>query len=166
MQQRQLSTHHLSLVRNHRDSSGENLRPSDLGSTKAAVKKSADHVDAVVRKGIVIATKIVNKARKEACGAHRLDICLDNLAKLLGYGTGRLAQGERLGRIQIEEDAGEDDSHDHVHLMLREDSTGMLLCLQWEREDVRSEVHVGKVSNTDIRQLDHQENQGSGLTLG
>ena len=55
---------------------------------------------------------------------------------------------EALSRIQVEENADEDDGHSHVHLMLGEHASGVFLSLQWKRKDVGREMDVGKITDT------------------
>jgi hypothetical protein len=63
---------------------------------------------------------------------------------------GYLAQREGFGRIQVEEDASEDHRHEHEHLMLRVNSTRMIIGLQWKREDIRYKMHMCQISNAII----------------
>ena len=62
----------------------------------------------------------------------RLDITFDELPKLLRDCLGSDTQGKRLCRIQVGEDAGEDDGKHHVQLLLRVHAMGMLFRLQGE----------------------------------
>ena len=55
---------------------------------------------------------------------------------------------EALSRIQVEENADEDDGHSHVHLVLGEHASGVFLCLQWKRKDVGREMDMGKITDT------------------
>lgn len=86
----------------------------------------------------------VDNSRDPTRHIHSFDIGLDELPQLLCYGLCSDAQGERLGWVEIEEDADEDDGHHHVHLMFVVHSVRMFRCLQWQREDVGGKMYCGE----------------------
>ena len=99
----------------------------------------------------VVFAHLVDEARDEASHADRLDVELDELAELLRYGFGGLAEGKRLGRVEVEEDGDEDDGEDHVELMLRIDAVGVVFSFEGEREHFGGKVDVGNISDAEGR---------------
>lgn len=99
----------------------------------------------VLCQGILVLTHAAEQGENATLDG--LDTGLHNLAELLSNSSGSLSERERFGRVQVEEDSGEDQTHDHEHFMLGVDTLGVLRSLQRQAENVRSKVYVCKVSN-------------------
>ena len=59
-----------------------------------------------------------------------------------------MLEGERLDRVNVKKDADEDDSQDHVELVLTEDPAGIIRCLERQIESARRKV--GRADVPDI----------------
>lgn len=133
------------LIRHHRTSSRKNLTIHDIIQTQPRLLQPPRHIRPVLGQRVILQVR-----RKEALHAQtqiQLGVHLDNLAQLLRHVLGRLPQGERLSRVNVEEDAREDDGQDHVQLLLREDALGVVPALEREVEHARDEVRVGQVAD-------------------
>lgn len=66
---------------------------------------------------------------------------------MLGYCSGGMTKLERIGGIEIGEDADVDDSENHVKFLLGVDAVGRFFGLEREREDIGGKVDVCEVAN-------------------
>lgn len=120
------------------------MGPGDLRSTETTVEQLLDDGGTVLFQSVVALAGPAKKTGQEAAG--RLDVGLNSLPQLLGDGVRRMTQREGLAGVQIEVDAGEKGRQAHVHLVLGENTLGVVLALQRERENTRGKVCVGQVS--------------------
>lgn len=84
-------------------------------------------MDTILCQCILVLTHAAEQGENAALDG--LDTGLHNLAKLLGNSSGGLSKREGFGRVQIEEDSGKDQTHDHEHFMFGVDTLGVLCSL-------------------------------------
>lgn len=142
-----LPTYHLSLIGHHRSGGRNDLRPSRFTDTHPAVQQLSYHVNAVVFESVVFLAKPINHASDPAGHIDGLNVHLHQLAQLLSHRPRRLAQRERLGRIQVKENPDEKNGEDHVELMLAVNAPRMFSGFQRERKHVGGEMSVRNISN-------------------
>jgi hypothetical protein len=94
--------------------------------------------------------QVVNETRYEAGHANSFDICFNEFPKLMPKLLRDLTEWERFRRIEVEKDGSEHHCHDHPQFLLRKYAMWIVFRLEWQRENTRSEVDVGKIANTEI----------------
>lgn len=81
---------------------------------QTTIKKLLDQLYTVLRKRVVALAETINEVRKNASGANRLHVGLDNFANLGSDGFGGLAQRVRAHEIVVKKNSLEYNSHAHV----------------------------------------------------
>ncbi|KAI6768632.1 hypothetical protein HG531_010821 [Fusarium graminearum] len=128
-------------------SGGQDLAPHDVINAQTSLLETLGHVLTIRSKRVIVLVGLAGEQTLDANAGGQLDVHLHNLTQLLCNLSGGLSQRERLSRINVEEDANKDNRQDHVQLLLRKDTLGVLLRLERKVEHPRDKVRVCNVTH-------------------